>query len=127
MGGRFAGFSFFVQKNRLNYVYNWFGLERFTVSSTEPVPSGSVKLRLDFTNTGPGKGSAALFINGKEVGQGPIARLVPITFGLSEGLTVGRDSSTPVTEGYQSPFEFTGKIKKVVMELKEDSKQATAK
>jgi hypothetical protein len=49
---------------------------------------------------------------------------VPITFGLSEGLTIGRDPATPVTESYQSPFEFTGKIKKVVMELKEDSKQA---
>jgi len=44
---------------------------------------------------------------------------------LSEGLTVGRDPSTPVTESYQSPFEFTGKIKRVVMELKEDSKQAS--
>jgi hypothetical protein len=53
--------------------------------------------------------------------------LVPITFGLSEGLTVGRDPSTPVTESYQSPFEFTGKIKKVVMELKEDPKQASVK
>ena len=127
MGGRFAGFSFFVQKDRLNYAYNWFGLERFTVSSTEPVPAGTVTLRLDFTSTGPNKGTAALFINGKQVGEGPIARLVPITFGLSEGLTVGRDPSTPVTESYQSPFEFTGKISKVVMELKEDSKQATAK
>lgn len=126
MGGRFAGFSFFVQKNRLNYAYNWFGLERYGVSSTEAVPSGAVTLRLDFTNTGPNKGTAALFINGKQVGEGPVARLVPVTFGLSEGLTVGRDPSTPVTESYQSPFEFKGKIKKVVMELKEDPKQATA-
>jgi hypothetical protein len=47
-----------------------------------------------------------------------------VTFGLSEGLTIGRDPSTPVTESYQSPFEFTGKIKKVVMELKEDAKAA---
>ena len=125
MGGRFAGFSFFVQKNRLNYVYNWFGLERFSVSSTEAVPSGSVRLRMEFTTTGPDRGSAALFINGKQVGEHTIARLVPVTFGLAEGLTVGRDPSTPVTEGYQSPFAFTGKIKKVVMELKEDSKQAT--
>jgi arylsulfatase len=82
---------------------------------------------LDFTSTGPNKGTAALFINGKQVGEGPIPRLVPITFGLSEGLTVGRDPSTPVTESYQSPFEFNGKIKKVVMELKEDPKQAVAK
>jgi len=127
MGGRFAGFSFFVQNNRLNYVYNWFGLERFSVSSAEPVLSGTLTLRMEFTSAGPAKGSAALFINGKQVGEGPIGRLVPVTFGLAEGLTVGRDPSTPVTEGYQSPFAFTGKIKKVVMELREDPKQATAK
>jgi hypothetical protein len=79
------------------------------------------------TTAGPGSGAATLFINDKPVGEGKIARLVPITFGLSEGLTVGRDPSTPVTESYQSPFGFTGKIKKVVMELKEDPKQVSLK
>jgi arylsulfatase len=125
LGGRFGGFSFFIEKNRLNYVYNWVGLERYTVTSTESPPAGSAKLRLEFNTVGNG-GVATLFVNDKRVGEGKIGRLVPITFGLSEGLTVGRDPSTPVTESYQSPFEFTGKIKKVVMELKEDAKQASA-
>jgi len=103
------------------------GLERYTVTSTEAAPSGPVRLRVEFTSDGPGSGTATLFTSDKQVGQGKITRLVPITFGLSEGLTIGRDPSTPVTESYQSPFEFTGKIKKVVMELKEDPKQAAAK
>jgi arylsulfatase len=126
-GGRFGGFSLFIQKNRLSYVYNWVGLERYTVTSTEAVPAGSAKLRVEFISAGPSSGTAVLFINDKRVGEGKIARLVPVTFGLSEGLTVGRDPSTPVTESYQSPFEFTGKIKKVVMELKEDSKPSAAR
>ena len=127
LGGRFGGFSFFMQKNRLNYAYNWVGLERYTVTSAETVSSGTAKLRVEFTSDGPGSGTATLFINDKRVGEGKVARLVPITFGLSEGLTIGRDPSTPVTESYQSPFEFTGGIKKVVMELKEDRKQASLK
>jgi arylsulfatase A-like enzyme len=127
LGGRFGGLSFFLQQNRLSYAYNWVGLERYTVTSTEAVPAGSVKLRVEFTSAGPNSGVATLFIDGKRVGEGKIARLVPLTFGLSEGLTVGRDPSTPVTESYQSPFEFTGKIKKVVMELKEDPKQVSVK
>jgi len=126
LGGRFGGFSFFLQQNRLSYVYNWVGLERYTVTSTEAVPSGPVKLRVEFASTGPNSGMATILVNDKRVGEGKIARLVPITFGLGEGLTVGRDPSTPVTESYQSPFEFTGKINKVVMELKEDPKQAAA-
>jgi arylsulfatase len=115
-----------MQTDRLSYAYNWVGLERYTVTSTEAAPSGSVRLRVEFTSAGPNSGTAALFINDKRVGEGRIARLVPITFGLSEGLTIGRDPSTPVTESYQSPFEFTGTIKKVVMELKEDPKQSAA-
>ena len=126
LGGRFGGFSFFIQKNRLSYTYNWVGLERYAVTSTEPAPTGPAKLRVDFTAAEPNGGSATLYINDKRVGEGKIDRLVPITFGLSEGLTVGRDPSTPVTESYQSPFEFTGKLKKVVMELSDDSKPATA-
>ena len=123
-GGRFGGFSLFVQKGRLTYAYNWVGLERYVVTSTEPLPTGTLKLRMDFTSANAGSGTAALFINDRRVGEGKITRLVPVTFGLSEGLTIGRDPSTPVIETYQSPFEFTGRIKKVVMELKEEPQKA---
>ena len=118
LGGRFAGFSFFVQNNRLNFVYNFFGLERYVVTATETMPTGAAKLRMEFTSTGDNKGAAALFINDRKVGEGAIPKTVPLTFGLSEGMTTGRDPSTPVTETYQSPFAFTGKLKKVVLELK---------
>ena len=125
MGGRFAGFSFFVQQNRLHYAYNFFGLERYNVTSTESLPPGAVTLRMDFTRTGENQGTAALFINDRKVGEGSIAKMVPLTFGLSEGLTAGRDPSTPVTESYASPFAFTGKLTKVVMALKENPKVAS--
>ena len=108
-------------------MYNFFGLERYAVASREEVPSGATTLRLDFTKTGENQGTAALFINGREVGTGPIARTVPLTFGLSEGLTAGRDPSTPVSERYASPFSFSGKLKKVTLELKEDARPAAEK
>jgi arylsulfatase len=118
LGGRFAGFSFFVQNNRLQFVYNFMGLERYNVVTNEALPAGAARLRMEFTNTGDNKGVAALFINERKVGEGPIARTVPLSFNLSEGLTAGRDPSTPVTESYQSPFTFTGKLKKVVFQVK---------
>lgn len=90
------------------------------------MPAGPATLRLEFTTTGDNQGTAALFINGKKVGEGAIPRTVPGSFGLSEGMTAGRDPSTPATENYQSPFAFTGKLKKVVMELKEDAKTASS-
>jgi arylsulfatase len=118
LGGRFAGFSFFVQNNRLQFAYNFMGLERYNVVAGEAMPAGAAQLRMEFTRTGDNKGVAALFINDRKVGEGPIARTVPLTFNLSEGLTAGRDPSTPVTESYQSPFTFTGKLKKVVFQVK---------
>jgi hypothetical protein len=84
----------------------------------EALPAGAAKLRMEFTNTGDNTGVAALFINDRKVGEGPIGRAVPLSFNLSEGLTAGRDPSTPVTESYQSPFTFTGKLKKVVFQVK---------
>ena len=107
-----------MQNNRLNFVYNFFGLERYVVTATEVMPTGAAKLRMEFTSTGENKGTAALFINDRKVGEGAIPKTVPLTFGLSEGMTTGRDPSTPVAESYQSPFAFTGKLKKVVLELK---------
>jgi arylsulfatase len=32
---------------------------------------------------------------------------------------VGADEGTPVTEAYKAPFNFTGKINKVTIDLKE--------
>ncbi|MBS1786367.1 MAG: arylsulfatase [Acidobacteria bacterium] len=127
LGGRFAGFSFFVQNNRLQFVYNYFGLERYAVTSSETLPKGAAKLRVEFTSTGQDKGVAVLFINDRKVGEGAIPHTVPIVYSTSEGVAAGRDPSTPVTESYQSPFAFTGKLKKVVMELKENSKTASGK
>ncbi len=82
---------------------------------------------MEFTSTGNNAGTAAIFINDRKVGEGAIPKTVPLTFGLSEGITAGRDPSTPVTESYQSPFTFTGKLNKVVMELKPDAKTAVTK
>jgi arylsulfatase len=118
VGGRFAGFSFFVQNNRLQFVYNYFGAERYVITATETMPKGAAKLRMEFTSTGDNQGAVALFINDKKVGEGTVPKTVPLTFGLSEGVTTGRDPATPVAETYSSPFAFTGKLKKVVLDIR---------
>jgi len=120
LGGRFAGFSFFIQNRRLQFAYNFMGLERYTITSIDPLASGQAKLRMDFTSTGKGSGLVALFVDNRKVGEGVVSKTVPILYGGAEGVTTGRDPSTPVTESYQSPFTFTGKIRKVVMQVKED-------
>jgi arylsulfatase len=42
----------------------------------------------------------------------------------TKGADVGSDEGTPVTEDYQVPFKFTGKIDKVTIDLKEMTRSA---
>jgi hypothetical protein len=41
-----------------------------------------------------------------------------ICISLDEGLDVGEDTGTPVVLAYDVPFKFTGKIEKVIIDLK---------
>jgi hypothetical protein len=34
------------------------------------------------------------------------------------GLLIGRNANTPVTHAYETPFEFTGQLDKVTIEVK---------
>jgi len=122
-GGRFGGYSFYVKNNRLHYVHNYVGIERYKVGSTRELPVGECKLTFEFETTkapdfphGRGAGGKGrLYINDEKVGEGDIPVTCPISYGL-EGLLVGRDEGEPVTEDYRPPFEFTGTLKRVVVD-----------
>jgi arylsulfatase len=120
--GRFGGWSLYVKDGRPNYTYNWLGLKRYTVAAAQPLPTGKATLRFEFAydGGGPGKGGkATIFVNGKRVATGRIERTQCCFYSADEGTDVGADEGTPVTEAYRPPFKFTGKISKVVVELKE--------
>ncbi len=131
-GGRFAGWSFFVKDSRLVYEHNYVGLERYRVVSNVTIPSGPVSLGMEFIITGQFeitpeltqmgvqgvKGRATLYINDQMAGAGDIDKTVPFGWSLSgEGLCCGFDSETPVSELYASPYEFTGKLDRVVVSV----------
>jgi len=120
-GGRFAGWSLYVKDGRPTYVHNWLGRERYTVASAEPLPPGAAVIRYEFTFEGkqPGDGGKGmLLVNGRKVAEGRIERTVPLFFSLDDGVDVGQDLGTPVTEEYkQHDNQFTGTIRKVTVEL----------
>jgi len=123
-GGRFAGYSFYCKDGILKYAHNFVGETVYTVASTSKVPSGKVALRLEFDKTGVthgiASGVAKLFVNGKKVGEGPIDRTDPIVYSLADGFDVGMATGTAVTDDYETPNAFTGKIDKVVFHLAKD-------
>jgi len=119
-GSWFAGYSLYVKDRRLVYVHNYLGLEEHRIVSTAEVPAGRVVLAFRFTRTGEHRGRGCLLVDGREVGAGEIPRTIPAVIETSgEGLCCGYDSGVPVTPDYVSPFRFTGRIARVVVETGE--------
>jgi arylsulfatase A-like enzyme len=121
-GGRFAGWSLYMKEGKISYVHNWVGKERYTITAPKPLASGKATIRYDFAYTGgkPGSGgTGTISVNGQQVVEGQIGNTTPFLFSADETADVGMDRATPVTEEYaEGDNSFTGKIKKVTVELK---------
>jgi len=121
-GGRFGGWSMYVKDGKPAFVYNYLGLERYTVSAPERLPAGPATVALTFAYDGGGLGkggTATLLVNGKAVAEGRIEKTQPNLFSADETADVGLDNQTPVAEGLGIGEEtrFTGTIDKVVIDL----------
>ncbi len=80
-------------------------------------------LDFEYDGGGLGKGgTAVLSVNGKTVAEGRIEKTQPLFFSADETADVGLDNQTPVAEGIgigRDETRFTGKIRKVTVELRE--------
>jgi arylsulfatase A-like enzyme len=83
-----GGYSLFVQDGRLHYVHNYVGRSLHKVSSPEPIPAGSHKLRFEFEPTGApdmaaGRGAPGrlqLYVDGKLVAEEQAPVTTPFVF-----------------------------------------------
>ncbi len=117
-GGRFGGFSFYVQGGRLHYTANFAGIERTTLSSPAPLPPGRHVVGVDLTPGGGFGMRVTLHVDGALVGEVEVPRTAPFRFALAgEGLCCGFDDGTPVADTYESPFVFTGTLHEAVIDV----------
>lgn len=123
-GGRFGGWSLYMKEGKPEFMYNFLGLDRYVVSSTEALPLGASKIRFEFEYDGDGNGkggTGTLFVNDTSVGTARIEKTQPNIFSADETADVGLDNQTPVALGIgYGPEEtkFNGKIDKIVVEIK---------
>ena len=125
-GGCTGGFTFFVKDQRLHFLYNWLGRDRFWLHSSEKVPEGEVELRFEFEpidkpDVAQGRGVPAarcqLYINRRLVASIDMPYSVLNMFG-TQGLTCGYDGGEPAApEEYSDMFPFSGSIKRVTLDL----------
>jgi len=119
--GRFGGWSLYLKGGKPVFAYNFLGLETNKIVGTEAVPAGNATIRFEFDYDGPGMGKGGkgtLLVNGKKAGEGKIARTQPGIFSGDEGVDVGQDGETNVSDDYkQGDNAFTGTIHKVTVEV----------
>ncbi len=104
-GGRFGGWSLWVDGGRLTYTYNFLNMERVDVVSSRPLPAGkqTVRAELAYDGGGQGKGGTlSLFVGDENVAEGRIERTMSNVLSLGDGADVGSDSGTPVSEDYDA-------------------------
>ncbi|MDG3002557.1 arylsulfatase [Paludisphaera mucosa] len=120
--GRFGGWSLYVKDGKPTYVYNYLGQTAYKVVSPKALPEGRATVRFEFAYDGGGVakgGAGSIFIDGEKVSEGRIEKTQAYVFSADEGVDVGLDGETPVTEEYKERDNaFTGRIHKVVVEVK---------
>lgn len=113
-GGRFGGFSFYIQKKHLVFYYNNNDFEDgVRIESDVEVPEGKVSVKYIFERNGLDDADVKLFVNNQLAGQGHISKFYYLSGGVAPALRA--DLQTAVSPDYEAPFEYTGVMKEAVL------------
>jgi arylsulfatase A-like enzyme len=127
-GGNIGGWALYAHGGKLKYCYNLLGIHQFYAESADKLPPGDHQVRMEFTYDGGGLGKggiAALYVDGKKVGEGKVGATAAMVFSADDGCDVGVDTGSPVSPDYGSRGnEFSGHIKGVQLAIAEDAKSA---
>jgi len=119
-----GGWALWIDDKRmLNHTYSFLGVETYKQTSTEPVPTGavSVKMLFEADENKPGTGgNVTLWVGDKQIGEGRLERTIPVLATSYAGMDIGRDNGLVVDLEYEdrAPYPFTGTVKNVVFDLK---------
>ena len=124
-GDIWAGYSMYIQNGEACFRYH-FPMEPHDIRAKVDLSPGDHELVWEFTKTTRTGGSGELRFDGKTIGSVEVPRMIRGWMPFN-GMDVGRDNGAPVSPSYASPFEFTGTIKWIDVELLSDSPGPDAK
>lgn len=118
------GLAFYVLGDRLVFDYNLFSHHHKAVS-TKPLPRGRCSARVVFEKIEQ-HGRATLYIDGEACGSVEVPQVLRMI--SAYGMDAGRDSGSAVSDDYEVPFAFEGRIAQLVFDTpvrsRRDEKQA---
>lgn len=116
-----GGFALWVdEKGLLNHTYQYLGIDTFRQTSTEPIPTGDITLKMLFDADQPTPGTSGhvtLWAGDKQIGEGDIPRTVSLIFTTYAGMDVSRDNGGDLDYEDRAPYAFTGTVRNVVFDL----------
>ncbi|MBS1976859.1 MAG: arylsulfatase [Bacteroidetes bacterium] len=118
--GKFGGWSLYTLNGKPCHEYNFFGLERTKIAGPSlSAGKHTIKYEFNIDELKPASGGVCLlYVDGKQVANGRIPKTEPFSFSGDEGVDVGMDRETNVSNDYpQMHNHFNGKIAKVVVEV----------
>ena len=111
-----------MKAGKLHHEYNYFGLEHTNIASSQPITGGKHTVKYEFVFEGgkPGAGGQSILsVDGQKVAEGKIPKTQPYAYSADEGVDVGMDNETPVSNDYKErDNKFTGTIKKITVDVK---------
>jgi arylsulfatase A-like enzyme len=117
--GYFGGWALYMKGGRVVHDYNFFGLSHTKVASKSPLAPGKHTIVYEFVpdEAKPGTGGrSTISIDGQVVAEGQIPKTQPFVFSADEGVDVGIDNETMVSDDYKpGATDFTGEIVKVTV------------
>ena len=116
-GSRFVGYSFYLKEGHPTFYINAVPPSSFKIDSDRAVSPGHHILIAEIATDTHEPGSAAtitLKIDGTTVGQGRASR-TPTHYWWLQGIEIGKNLMTPVSDDYKMPAEFTGNIRSVTV------------
>ncbi|WP_280637308.1 arylsulfatase [Nocardioides sp. W7] len=123
-GGRFGGWSVYVEDGRAKFVYNTLGIHEYPTVAESAIPAGQHQVRVEFAYDGGGLakgGDVTLYYDGDLVGTGRVDATQPMVFSADETTDIGYESGTTVSRDYTAATSrFTGKIHWIQVDLGAD-------
>ena len=103
--GAFGGWTLYMKDGKVHHEYNFFGVEYTNIGDTTALAPGRHVIRYEFIpdTAKPGTGgNCSLYVDDKQVASGHIPKTQPFIFSADEGVDVGEDAETAVSQGLQA-------------------------